>query len=120
MPKLTFDQYITCFKKQFLLQKGRGGRRISSYYTNYNQEQHLKNDVWGIMVFIHCGAKYGFSSKQMRMELKISPSLYEELKEETPNIINPKYADRNLHTKVITKIGLVQNAVLNAYFVKVT
>lgn len=118
MCKLDFEDYISCFKKQFLLQKGRGGHRISPYYTNYNQQQNLKNDQWGIIVFIYCGGKYGFTDSKMRGELKIGTSLFEVLKEETPQIISPNYPDKLLHQKVTSKIRLVKNSVLNAYFIR--
>jgi len=118
MAQLAFENFTACFKKQFLFQKGRGGRRISPYHTDKNSEQHLKNDVWGMMVFIHVGGLYGFTDRQMRKELKISESLYEELKEELPNVINYKYHDQILHRKVVVKIGLVKNSILNTHFIK--
>ena len=119
MPKLSFESYIICFKKQFLLQKGRGGRRTCAYYTNYNQQQSLKNDQWGIMVFIHCGGLYGFTDGQMLAELKINKNLYDVLKEETPNILHFTYPDKLLHKMVHVKIGLVKNAVFVNHCVKV-
>lgn len=118
MPKLEFDEYIFCFRKQFLFQKGHGGHRISQYYTNYNQQQRLKNDQWAIIVFIYCGEKYGFEDIEMRKELKISPSLYEVLKEEIPEILSSSYPDELLHKKVTSKIKLVKNSILNTYFIK--
>lgn len=118
MAVLLFKDYIICFRKQFLLQKGKGGHRISSYYTNYNQERHLKNDQWAIMVFIYCGSLYGFKDRQMIKELKISKSLFEILKEETPVILCKDYPDKLLNTVLRTKIGLVQNVILANYSVK--
>ena len=118
MPQLPFEDFICCFRKQFLWQTGRGGRRISAYYTNFNQQQHLKNDQWGIMVFIHTGTQYGFTDKQMIRELKISKTLYEVLKDETPSVLNNKYPDKLLHKKVTIKVGLVKNTILNNHFVK--
>lgn len=111
MPQLKFEDFITCFKKQFLLQKGKGGHRISPYYTNYNAEQHLKNDLWGIMVFIYTGSMFGFSDTEMRKELKIGKSLYEELKDVVPDVIHKDYPDVKLRQKVLVKIGLVKNCV---------
>lgn len=115
---LKFEDYIVCFKKQFCLQKGKGGHRISAYYTNYNMQSGLKNDTWGIMVFIHCGLRFGFTDKEMLNELKISSSLYEILKDETPKVLSDKYPDVLLHKRVLAKIGLVNNSVLNTHFVK--
>ena len=111
MAVLLFKDYIVCFRKQFLLQVGHGGHRISAYYTNYNQERNLKNDQWAIMVFIHCGSLYGFKDNQMLKELKISKSLFDILKEETPSIIHKDYPDKILNLVVRTKIGLVQNVI---------
>jgi hypothetical protein len=109
MPLLTFDNFITCFRKQFIFQTGKGGRRISRYYTAKNSEQRLKNDQWAIMIFIHLGHQYGFSDIQLLDELKIRKSLYEFLKEEIINVINSNYPDKELHKKVICKMGLVKN-----------
>ena len=118
MLKITFEDFIYCFKKQFLLQKGKGGQRISPYYTNYNQELKLKNDTWGIMVFIHCGTKFGFTDKEMVEELRIKPSLYEVLKEVTPQVLQYDYPDKRLHVKVKAKINLVNNCVYINFSVK--
>lgn len=109
MPSLTFDDFIICFRKQFIFQVGKGGRRISKYYTAKNQEQGLKNDQWAMMVFIYLGNHYGFSDDVLREELNISLRLYYFLGEEVINVIKPSYPDRNLHKKVVCKIGLVKN-----------
>ena len=119
MGVLLFKDYIVCFRKQFLLQKGHGGHRISAYYTNYNQERNLKNDQWAIMVFIYCGSLYGFKDSLMLKELKISKSLFDILKEETPEILHKDYPDKLLNTVLITKIGLVQNVILANYSVRI-
>ena len=118
MAVLIFHDYIICFRKQFLLQKGKGGHRISAYYTNYNQERHLKNDQWAIMVFIYCGSLYGFKDAQMVKELKISRSLFEILKEETPIILHKDYPDKYLTQVLKTKIGLVQNVILTNHSIR--
>src|SRR5688572_20599733 len=102
MKKLDFQDFIACFKKQFVFQKGRGGRRISPYYTNDNYEQGLKTDTWGIITFIYCGSHYGFTDAEMLAELKIKQSLYEVLKESTPAILRRDFDDYELHKKVVT------------------
>lgn len=111
MPKLSFCDFIACFRKQFIFQVGKGGRRISPYYTAQNSEQGLKNDKWGIMVFIHTGSQYGFSDLEMMDELKIRKSLYEVLKEEVAAIIKNGHSHNLLHKKIMCKIGLVYNCV---------
>lgn len=113
--KLTFENFIRCFRKQFIFQVGHGGRRISKYYTNENAEQGLKNDQWGIMVFIHLGIKFGFSDEQMIEELKIKQHLYDFLKEEVWEIVNTDYSDKLLRRKVLTKMGLVENCIYHTY-----
>lgn len=115
MPLLPFDDYITCFRKQFIFQIGKGGRRISKYYTAKNQEQGLKNDQWAIMIFIYLGKLYGFSDDELNDELGIRESLYDLLKEELLNVIKPDYADHNLHKKVVCKIGLVRNYIRHTH-----
>jgi hypothetical protein len=115
---LTFENFITCFRKQFIFQIGHGGRRISKYYTAQNAEQGLKNDQWGLMCFIYLGAKYGFSDLQLRDELKIKENLYNFLKEEVENVIKPDYQNKALHKKVVSKIGLVENAIYYTHRVK--
>lgn len=107
MKNLDFADFIICFRKQFVFQKGRGGRRISPYHTAQNYEQGLKCDTWAMIVFIYCGTHYGFSDEEMLAELRIKPSLYEVLKESTPAILKRDYDDYALHMKVITKIKLV-------------
>lgn len=108
---LTFENFVKCFRKQFIFQIGHGGRRISPYYTAQNAEQGLKNDQWAIMCFIYLGIRYGFSDLQLRDELKIKESLYNFLKEEVENVIIPDYPNKALHRKVVVKIGLVENAI---------
>ena len=119
MAVLLFSDYIVCFRKQFLFQKGKWGHSVSAYYTNYNQERHLKNDQWAIMVFIHCGVLYGFTDATMLKELKISRSLYEILKEETPTLLQDNYPDKLLNEVLLTKIGLVQNVILANHSVRI-
>lgn len=111
MPKLAFDDFIVCFRKQFIFQKGRSGKRISKYHTDSNQEQGLKNDKWAMMVFIHTGTMYGFKDDEMQDELRIRFGLYEVLKQEVAEVIKPGYHDLALHQKVLVKIGLVKNCV---------
>lgn len=111
MPKLDFKDFISCFKKQFIFQKGHGGRRVSDYFTAKNYEQGIRNDQWAIMVLIYTGSKYGFSDEQLITELKIKKNLYEFLKEETYNAIQRDYHDKTLHQKIVCKIGLVENCV---------
>lgn len=118
MPSLTFDDFITCFRKQFIFQTGRGGRRISRYYTAKNSEQRLKNDQWAIMIFIYLGNQCGFSDLELLDELKIRRPLYEFLKEEVHNVIKADYHDKALHNKVICKIGLVNNYIRFAHRIK--
>ena len=118
MPILTFKDFIICFRKQFIFQVGKGGRRISRYYTAKNSEQRLKNDQWGIMVFIYLGNQYGFPDEQLREELNISLRLYDFLGEEVLNVIKPDYPDKTLHGKVVCKIGLVRNYILHTHKVK--
>lgn len=108
---MTFENFIQCFRKQFIFQTGRGGRRISKYYTNENAEQGLRNDQWAIMTFIYLGNKYGFTDDEMIEELKIKQTLYDFLKEEVWNIINTDYPDVLLRRKVLTKIRLVENCI---------
>ena len=119
MAKLLFVDYIVCFRKQFLFQKGKWGHSVSAYYTNYNQERNLKNDQWAIMVFIYCGTNYGFTDIQMLKELKIRKSLYEILKEETPILLQDDYPDKLLNSVLKIKIGLVQNVILANHSVKI-
>lgn len=111
MPNLSFDQFISCFRKQFVFQNGRGGKRKSRYYTAKNQEQGLKNDYWAIMVFIHCGIHFGFNDTEMQDELKIRMGLYEVLKQEVEVVLKPDFHDHLLHKKVKVKIGLVKNCI---------
>jgi hypothetical protein len=126
MAQLAFTDFICCFRKQFLLQKGRGAnqhqqresRRTSPYYTNYNQEQHLKNDEWGMMVFIYTGCLFGFTDKEMRAELKISKETYETLRVAGKMVIRNRYTDKVLHDKVLTKVQLIKNVVLNNYLIR--
>jgi hypothetical protein len=120
MPLLTFDNFITCFRKQFIFQTGKGGRRISRYYTAKNSEQRLKNDQWAMMVFIHLGHLYGFSDTQIIEELNIRKSLYDTLKEEVVNVLSSNYPDKNLHKKVVCKAGLVRNLVFYTYGIDVS
>jgi hypothetical protein len=112
---LHFEDFIKCFRKQFIFQQGHGGRRISKYHTAKNPEQGLKNDQWAIITFIYTGNKYGFTDAQLLEELNITPSLYYTLKEETPNILLPSYPDKLLHKKIVCKIGLIYNCILFAY-----
>lgn len=118
MPSLTLDDFIICFRKQFIFQVGKGGRRISRYYTAKNSEQRLKNDQWAIMVFIYLGNQYGFSDLQLLDELNIRKPLYDFLEEEVLNVIKPNYPDKNLHSKVVCKIGLVRNYIFHTHQVK--
>lgn len=111
MPKLCIDDFITCFRKQFIFQTGRSGRRISKYYTAENREQGLKTNTLAIMVFIYTGIHYGFNDEDLRCELKIKRSLYDVLKSEVFCIIQHGHEDHVLQKKVICKIGLVQNIV---------
>jgi hypothetical protein len=113
--KISFEQFISCFRKQFQFQVGRGGRRVSKYYTSQTWERGLKNDKWAIMVFIHTGSAYGFNDLQMHAELNISRSLYNFLKEETINVLQSSYHDKLLHKNVICKIGLVKNYIRYTY-----
>ena len=116
---LSFDEFIACFRKQFIFQVGKGGRRVSKYYTAQNQEQGLKNDQWAIMIFIYLGKLYGFSDDQLNDELNIRESLYDLLKEEVVNVMKPNYHDNLLHRKVMCKIGLVRNYVFYTHKVYV-
>lgn len=109
--KIPFEDFIFCFRKQFSFQTGKGGKRISKYYTANNQEQGLKNDQWAIMVFIHTGTVYGFTDSEMLEELKIRTSIYERLKQEVTNALKPDYPDQILREKIMTKIGLVKNCI---------
>ncbi len=118
MPKLTFADYLCCFKKQFVFQKGHGGRRISGYYTALNSEQGLKNDMWAMMVMIYTGNNFGFTDLEILDELRIKTSLYKVLKEEVLNVIHHSYPDKNLHRKVKIKIGLVNNAMFYTHKVR--
>ena len=111
MPKLRFEDFITCFRKQFIFQTGRGGNRICKYYTAHNQEQGLKNDKWAIMVFIHTGNHFGFSDDELQDELHIRFGLYEVLKQEVRDVLSRNYHDKKLREKVKVKIGLVKNCV---------
>jgi hypothetical protein len=108
---LDFAKFITCFRKQFTFQAGKGGKRISKYFTAYNQEQGLKNDMWAIMVFIHAGEQYGFTDSEMLDELKIKIKLYQTLKQEVRNALRPDYPDHILRQKILTKTGLVKNCI---------
>jgi len=120
MPKLQFEDFISCFRKQFVFQVGHGGRRTSKYYVDQNSERGLKNDQWAIMAFIYTGTLYGFSDEQMFNELKISRSLYEFLKEEAVNVISPDYPDKLLNKNVRCKIGLVRNVIHYKHGIKLS
>lgn len=116
---LSFENFIICFRKQFIFQIGHGGRRISRYYTAQNAEQGLHNDQWAIMCFIYAGTRYGFSDKEMIEELKIKQNLYDVLKEEIWLIVNTNYSDKKLQNKVLCKIKLIENCIAYTHRVKV-
>jgi hypothetical protein len=109
--QIDFKDFINCFRKQFVFQTGKGGRRISKYYTANNQEQGLKHDKWALMVFIHTGIEYGFTDRQMLEELKIKNKLYEAIKQEVAIAIKSDYPDQILRQKILTKTGLVKNCI---------
>ena len=109
--ELFFEDFVSCFRKQFQFQVGHGGRRISRYYARQTWERGLKNDQWAIMVFIYTGTLYGFPDDKLMAEVKIRESLYFFLKEEVDSVIQSNYPDQLLHRNVVCKIGLVKNAV---------
>lgn len=109
--QIDFKDFINCFRKQFVFQTGKSGRRICKYYTWDNWGQGLKNDQWAIMVFIHTGIEYGFTDVEMLEELKIKTKLYEALKHEVAESTKKDYPDRVLRQKILTKIGLVKNCI---------
>lgn len=117
MTSLSFKEYVTCFRKQFVFQNGKGGKRICRYYTANNSEQNLKCSEWAIMVFIHCGNKIGFSDPELLQELKIKQKLFDILKLSVQDILYPDHHefndphDQNLSNKIKVKTGLVENAI---------
>jgi hypothetical protein len=110
-PGLKFEDFVRCFRKQFIFQKGKGSGRSSRYFTDYNSEQGMQHDQWGIMAFIHTGAHYGYSDNLLRKELNIPINLYETLKEEAAGAVKPDYPDQQITRKILTKAGLVKNCV---------
>lgn len=119
MRQLAFDDFVICFRKQFIFQTGRGGRRLSKYYTNYSLEEGRKRDSHrALMVFIYTGKRYGYTANQMLSELKIRDSLYDVLHDEVHKIVAKGYPDKELCRKIKIKIGLVENAVYYTHKIK--
>lgn len=118
MSLLSMNQFISCFRKQFQFQAGKGGLRRGRYYTAYNKEKGLKTDCWAMLVFIKTAIEYGFEEEEIIKELQIRPSLFHELYESLPIHLAENCPDKNLHQVIVVKIGLVKNAILFAYGIK--
>jgi hypothetical protein len=117
MQKIKFEDFITCFRKQFIFQRGRSGRRNCKYYPI--NTPGLSNNKWIIYVFIHTGKKFGFSDQELQSELHLKKEFYNYMKRESSKILQPTYDDKVLQKKVIIKIGLVENCTSHTYHVKV-
>lgn len=79
--------------------------------SNY-QRTGLKTDTWIMMVFINVARQYSFSDEAIRSELHIRQSLYEEIKNELPNILSPHYHDKKLQALIHKKSCLVINSII--------
>jgi hypothetical protein len=120
MALLPMEDFVFCFRKQFMFQRGKGGMRVGKYYPIKSGALGLKTDKWVILVFMYVGEICGFTDDEMRKELGIKASLYEVLKKELPNITSGKYPDKMLYKIISNKSKLVRNSLFNTYRLKIT
>lgn len=107
------QEFADCFRKQFILQQGKFGKRKKLYYafTDSKKSMGLKTDLWVMIVFIICAEENGFNLDEIREELCVKPSMIEILKDEIPNILSKSYSDKKLQTTINNKIKLVRSSV---------
>lgn len=117
---ISMQQFAACVRKQISFQNGKCGHRKDMYYTAYNNEMGLATDTWGMIVFIYCGDRLGFTDDQMRHELKIQPSMYDVIKQAVPYTTTSKCDNPMLYKVVTTKIGLVKNSIFYAHGIKIS
>lgn len=108
MSPIPFHEFISCFRKQFLLQTTEGNR----YFSKYNHEQGLPHCRWPAMIFIELAHKYGFRDERIIEEMGVSVKEFRQIVAEHEKIkVSSRPRDIILYRKILTKRQLVLNAV---------